>query len=305
MDRNLDKLAKKMNAFVESDGGGFRRAARILQSIWRERSGFPMGDHNGSPLGSRLPVEFAEQSLANYITPNIKKVVRSVLDNATESQLFSKPRIFNNLLSSQPLSFNLFGEMKLDYQLATELFNILGMGSIQNVTNIDFEFSPDRSSERFTNDKSAFDAFIEYDIRGGGKGFLGVEVKYHENLTEPAAPHRPDYDRIATKMNCFDQEKIAHLQSTPLQQFWRNHLLAGSMLLDPYLKYSEGIFVVVSPAANPFCQTAIRSYRRLLRDQSTFDAWSLEDIINVLSMLTQDAWVEELRHRYIDFNQLQ
>lgn len=264
----------------------------------------PIGDHNGKALGSRLPVDYAERELANYLTPGIRQVVRDALDNAAESQLFSKPRIYNDLLSSQPLCFNLFGELTLDSDLAARAFRALRPDSIGAVTSIGFEYSPGRSTERFTNDRSAFDVFVEYDVRGGGRGFLGIEVKYHESLKEPAAPHRKRYDEIATAMGCFDPAKMTVLRDAPLQQFWRDHLLAGSMLADPYLGYSEGSFIVVYPAANPFCRSAVRQYRQCLLHQSTFDSWTLEEIVGVLSLFTQDAWVEELRRRYLDFSQL-
>lgn len=37
MIKDLDNLARKYDAFIKSDGRGFRRQARILQSIWREK----------------------------------------------------------------------------------------------------------------------------------------------------------------------------------------------------------------------------------------------------------------------------
>jgi hypothetical protein len=36
--KTLDEIARSVNAYVASDGPGFRRAARTLQSLWRERS---------------------------------------------------------------------------------------------------------------------------------------------------------------------------------------------------------------------------------------------------------------------------
>lgn len=304
MDTTLDQLARDMHAYVESDGTGFRRAARVLQSLWRQRAGLPMGDHNGKPLGSRLPTEMAERELANYLTPGIREVVREVLGDASESQLFSKPRIYNDLLSSQPLCFNLFGELTRDLDLATRVFRALRSDSIGAVTSIGFEYSPGRSTERFTNDRSAFDVFVQYDVRGGGRGFLGIEVKYHENLKEPAAPHRKRYDEIATSMGCFDPTKLVALRTAPLQQLWRDHLLAGTMLADPALGYTEGAFVMLSPAANTYCRSAVSQYRQCLHTQQTFDAWTLEDVVSVLALHTQAPWVEDLRRRYLDFTQL-
>jgi hypothetical protein len=302
MSRELDEIAKLKFAYVESDGSGFRRAARTLQSIWREHSKLPIGEHNENPLGSRLPTDYAKKELANYLTPGIKKVVQDELASASDSQLYSKPRIYNDLLSSQPLCFNLFGELKLNLNLATVVFHTLRPASVKAVKNISFEYSPERSSERFTGDRSAFDVFVEYETLSGGRGFIGIEVKYHESLQEPAASHRPRYDEVAKTMECFESGSLSKLHRAPLQQLWRDHLLAGSMMHDSDLGYAEGAFVVVYPAANTYCRSAIQSYRRCLTNSVTFDAWTLEEVVGILSLATPDAWVEAFRRRYLDFS---
>ena len=304
MPRPLDELAREKAAYVASDGTGFRRAARTLQSVWRERQGLPMGRHNGVPLGSRLPIDIAEHDLANYLTDGIKGVVRNVLASAADSQLISRPRIYNDLLSSQPLCFNLFGEMKLDLDLATAVMRGLRPGSIRAVTHVGFEYSPQRSSDRFTADRSAFDVFVEYETPLGQRGFLGLEVKYHETLQDRAAAHRSRYDEVASAMGCFRTESLPRLRKTPLQQIWRDHLLAGSMLGDSQLGYAEGAFVLVYPAANYHCRSAMQGYRRCLTDTASFDVWTLEEIVAILGLTTQNEWVEEFRKRYLDFAQL-
>ncbi|QDG52136.1 hypothetical protein FIV42_15710 [Persicimonas caeni] len=43
-----------------------------------------------------------------------------------------QPRIFNNLLSSQPLCFNLFGELQQNLELATEVFRTLAEGRMND-----------------------------------------------------------------------------------------------------------------------------------------------------------------------------
>jgi len=302
--QDIDALAKVMFAYVESDGSGFRRAARTLQSIWRERASLPMGEHRGQPFGSRLPADIAERDLCNYLTPGIRNVVRQVLASADDSQLYSKPRIYYDLLSSQPLCFNLFGELKLDLDLASSAFGMLLPGAIRRVTNICFEYSPGRSSERFTGDRSAFDVFVEYEAIQGGRGFLGIEVKYHESLQEPAASHRPRYDEVSALMDCFRPDELSKLRQAPLQQFWRDHLLAGSMMGDSQLGYSEGRFVVLYPAANLACRSAVQRYRECLSNPSTFDAWTLEEFVGILSLATSASWVHEFDRRYLDFSQL-
>lgn len=302
MTREFNEAARRHAAYYQEDAPGFQRAARTLQSIWRQRMNLPMGRQ----YGSELQEEAAKEHLSNYLTPGIRKVVVDELLSAAESgKLYGKPRIYTNLLSSQPLCFNLFGELKLDLKLASHVLGALYPGKIEQVTNIEFEHSPERSSQRFTADRSAFDVFVEYVAAGGGRGFLGIEVKYHEDLADKVAAHRDRYDEVARMMNCFTPEGLPALQQAPLQQLWRDHLLAGSMLADKELGYSEGMFVVMYPSANVQCRRAVRAYRRCLQNDSTFDSCTLDEMVGVLSLATSAAWVREFHNRYLDFSSLE
>ena len=64
------------------------------------------------------------------------------------------------------------------------------------MTRVLFEYSPERSSPKYTDDKTAFDVYVEHTTPRGGRGFIGVEVKYHEALGDPRARHRPRYDAL-------------------------------------------------------------------------------------------------------------
>lgn len=151
----------------------FQRAIRAKQSAWRERMGCPIGEHRGRPLGSRLTMPFAEESLANYLTPTIREVVRREVIEPTHGQdkMYSAPRIFNDLLSSQPMCFNLFGELSADLDLATTVCRALWPVAVDEVTSIEFEWSPGRWSDRYLANGSAFDVAIFHTTPSGGRGF--------------------------------------------------------------------------------------------------------------------------------------
>ena len=181
---------------VESDSL-FQRRLRQLQSIWRDESLHPIGAHGGAGLGSSLEMPFAEESLANYLTPTIRSVVRSeVIDKAhSQRKLYSRPRIFNDLLSSQPLCFNLFGELKANLEVASAVGRDLWPDRVTEVTSIEFEWSPGRGDARYLGNRSAFDVVIFHNTPRDGNGFIGIEVKYHENLRVGAATSRPGVRR--------------------------------------------------------------------------------------------------------------
>jgi hypothetical protein len=284
----------------------FQRRARLLQSLWRERQGLPIGEHRGHPLGSRLAMPSAKHQLTNYLTETIRSVVRLEVLDAVRSQgkVFAKPRIFNDLLSSQPLCFNLFAELQQDLPLASRVFSRLTLGRMAKVKAIRFEHSPVRGLAQYTGDRSAFDVFVEYVTEAGDKGFAGIEVKYCESLDEKPTPHRERYDEIGTAMGCFDPAALERLRQKPLQQIWRDHLLAGSLRLDPDHWYSDGFFAFLYPEQNECCERAVNRYAACLTDRSTFEGWTIEKIVEAIKAEGSGSWIGAFEDRYLAFDDL-
>ena len=305
---DLDELAAKYHAFEKVDISDFQRRARTLQSIWREEQGYPMGVHRGRkgerPLGSRLPMPWARETLANYLTETIRQVVRSeVLDRRKSlGKLYGQPRIFNDLLSSQPLCFNLFGELQQDLSLATSVFRSLSFGRVREVTGIEFEYSPGRGDPRYTGDRSAFDVYATTRTPEDGRGFVAIEMKYHENLRGVAAPHQPRYDEVAGTMGCFEGDHLRRLRSQPLQQIWRDHLLAG--IHQHVDGFDDGFFAFLYPRDNPHCADAVRAYGECLSDADSFAPWTLEQVGAAIEQHTQAEWISLFADRYLNFDKL-
>lgn len=241
---------------------------------------------------------FAEQSLANYLTDGIRDVVRAEVVDSTASagKLFARPRIFNDLLSSQPMCFNLFGELQRDLDLATRALQAL-QPDLERVSAIRFEYSPGRGDPVYTGDRSAFDVFVEYESNDGRSSFLGIELKYHESLGDRPSSHKPRYDELAGLMGCFDSAASARLRARPLQQIWRDHLLAGSLLAAG--DFERGRFVFLYPSRNDRCAAAIADYTSTLSDATTFAAWTLESVVRAIASVTDAKWVRAFSERYL------
>lgn len=300
----IQELARRYHALENVDRRSFQPRARLLQSIWREEQGYEPTTYRGKVRGARLPMPWAKETLANYLTDTIRDVVRAeVLDpEQAAGKLYGQPRIFNNLLSSQPLCFNLFGELQQDLELATEVFRTLSDGRIDQVTAIAFEYSPGRGDARYTGDSSAFDVFVRYRTSEGGEGFAGIEVKYHENLKVKPAALSTRHRDIARWMGCFDEETFERLAACPLEQIWRDHLLAGAMLQADGL--NDGFFVFLAPEDNEYCREAVADYRECLTDEGTFESWTLEGVVEALREHTAAEWVELFWGRYLDWSKI-
>lgn len=82
-------------------------------------------------------------------------------------------RLFNNLLSSQPLCFNFFGELSADPAFGLAVLKSY-YPELTKLRRVIFEYAP---AENYTEDHSAFD--VAFEVESGDKlGLIGWECKY-------------------------------------------------------------------------------------------------------------------------------
>ena len=294
--------------FVSSDEP-WQRELRLRQSRWREARGFPIGDHNGRPLGSRLPMPAAEAELWNFLTPAIGALVRrEYQENATrsrrEQKMYGYPRLFNDLLSSQPLVFNLFGELtasepSADFAAATIAARRLWPGRVDRVTRIEFEWSPGRWDARYLDNGTAADVALFHTTPDGGTGVIFVETKYHEDLRGKDYEVKHRYLEVALASGAFRPESLAALRSGSLQQIWFDHLLTLTTAKTD--AHDSALFVVVYPEANTRCRDATALYRQHLDPSvtATFEVRTLEEILPALGEAIGDEWCRAFHARYL------
>lgn len=301
---SLYALSESMHCLESVDKNDFQRRARLLQAIWRTEHGYPIGELRGKPRGALLEMPWAKQTLANFLNDDIRRVVRETLDGGGRQagSLIQPARMYSNLLSSQPMAFNLFVPLQLDLNLASAVFSKMLPHRCRRVTRIEFEFSPGRGDPRYTCDGSAFDVCVWFNTPEGKPAFVGIEVKYHENLNDEADEHRARYDEIAHEMGCFHIGVVDRLRCKPLQQIWRDHLLAGSYrLMDGY---TDGLFVFLSPSGNTTCNDALAGYQVCLSDLDTFQRWTLEHFVEAVRACTGSPWINIFSDRYLNFERV-
>jgi hypothetical protein len=106
----------------------FRRRLRYRQGRWRDAHGHPLGTQplvprEGKPvrfLGSRLPLEYARETGANFLTPGALEATRARSSVVEPRQSFEHQRLWADLLWSPTLAFNLFGDLAADRELADQ-----------------------------------------------------------------------------------------------------------------------------------------------------------------------------------------
>ncbi|WP_372451357.1 PGN_0703 family putative restriction endonuclease [Pseudonocardia oceani] len=114
------------HAYVRGDNA-WQQRARLHQSLWRQAHGLVAGMHDGKPLGSRLaPADAEPPTLPNYLSPQAQHCVEAAVAEAPKTgALLGRPRLWVDLLSSQPLCFNLFGPLAEDHTLAGRVLSRL------------------------------------------------------------------------------------------------------------------------------------------------------------------------------------
>jgi len=293
----------KYNVYYPTDTD-FSSYARLLQSKWRVKYNYPINMVKKSNYGNFVETEFAKKEKVNFLTPNIRKLVTEKIPVIrAKGGLVGEPRIWNNLLSSQPLCFNLFGELSLDLPLTTKYFQKLFPVEVLVVTKIDFEYS----SKRDNPDNSAFDVFVEYLNPNQKKCFIGIELKFQESLFEETPgkatknynKHNNDYTKMTIDSNFFKPNTIEKLRLAPIAQIWRDHLLAWNMKHD----YFNGFFVFLYPFENKECRNGVDIYKEYLSSNderiTKFYPRDLTKFILTLCELINTSWTRELEERYI------
>lgn len=297
----------------------YQAYCRHLQSVWREAKGIPVRKNEGQS-DSEVYGNYIIDPEANFMTDGIKALVNHELAPENKGdRLIEENRFRYNLLSSQPLCFNLFGELKLNLKKALQFFNTLYDNYFKSIDKIEFEYNPARRDPRLTGDRSAFDVFVEYTSVFGKKGFIGIEVKYSETLNEGAntvedilnkqfcnepRTRRDRYRELSKGL--FAETSYEELEQLPAFQIWRDHLLAVSMCKTFPEKYDEGIFLFLVPFSNKNCRDGVDKYKNLLLNpEVSLDfhfcyAW-LEEYIETLDKVFGEDWTKDMKIRYLGY----
>jgi hypothetical protein len=281
----------------------WQRTARRIQSSWRERSSLRAGPWPGRRnvlLGSRLTAEDAAAG-RNFLTPFARADAEAVIAAAeTQARLLPEPRMRENLLSSQPLCFNLFAELRHDLPLATAALGQL-WPKIDAVTEIDYDWNPHRRDLAYTGTDTAFDVAVAYHHRDGSSGLLGFKVAYQEDLSgtshEVSAPDT--YARLAALSASrlgIANPRSAGLTASPLWQLWLPHLLAESYAERGDVGHAT--FVFVHPRGNDSCAVAWSRYAHVV-PHGERQVLTLETLVDTVASHTDAPWIDAVRSRYL------
>jgi hypothetical protein len=286
----------------------FRRRLRYHQAQWREANRHPIGSQPiapkegkpSRPVGSRLPLAYARETGANFLTRGALGSARARTSVVEPHQTLDHQRLWADLLWSPALAFNLFGDLAGDLALADRAVRILWPDAPGTASEVRFAHSPGRFDPAYLNSLRAFDAAFALDLGDGTQGVVAVDVKYHE-WAKPEIP-RPEnlarYLQVAERSGIFEPGATDAVEGrSELAVMWLEHLLLLSMLQHASGNWSWGRYVVVHAAGNSDVAAAVGRYTDLLADRTTFSSMTIEELLGSGALPSKTA--AALRERYI------
>jgi PD-(D/E)XK nuclease superfamily len=276
----------------------FRRRVRLHQSRWREAKGHPIGSQPivpragkpARPVGSRLPLGYAQETGANFVTAAALEAARARTTVTEPHQSFDHQRLWADLLWSPTLAFNLFGDLAADLTLADRAVHTWWPDVPGTVSEVRFAHSPGRLDPAYTNSLRAFDAAFVLDRDGGTEAVVAVDTSYHERAKAeiPRPENLKRYLEVADRSGVFEPGATDTVTGrSELAVMWLEHLLLLSMLQHESGRWSWGRYVVVHPAGNADVARLCASYAELLAEGSTFASTTLEELLEANALPAQ------------------
>lgn len=283
----------------------FRRRVRYHHAMWRMANGYPIGTRRvrpGTParlIGSHLDLDFARESGATFLTPRALTAARARTSLVEPHQILDHQSFWADLLSSEAVAVNLFGDLAADLERADRAVHTWWPTTPGRVTDVRFAHSPGRLDPSYSNSRRSFDAMFVLALPDGSKGALAIDVKHREVVERHGVKptHIPRLVEIHDRSDAFQTGALDVLNPSRLSMIWLEHLLLLSMLQHDSGRWTWGRYIVLHPEANTDIAHANDEYRKLLTDDATFTSATIEDLLAAKALAPQTA--AALRRRYV------
>lgn len=294
----------------------FTRKARLLQSIVRFKMNEKPGigpkenskDAEGKPSYYGNMLSDGEKTGKNFLLSATFLYAKERVKNKKIKETIDAYRLFNNMLSSMPMCFNLFhGFIEIQKQYPESLNKMLKKAfkkygiEIDEINEIRIEYVSDKYE-----DKSAMDAAIIYS-HNGKKYIIAVETKYVEPLGSNKASNNDGKYKLAKSLNIFTNEGLDYI-GNGCTQIYRNFLLTEFVRLDE--NFTDSYSVILSPKGNTTTDKELKELRDYLLPEFHYKLikYDLEDFIeNVKDDCPEEysSWLNKFYNRYLNFEEVE
>jgi len=224
----MASIAKKLTDLLgplPSGDEAFSLKMRIHQGWWRmavlgEEAG-PRPKNSSETVCNTIKVD--DDTHKNFVSENSWKAFEATVRNRDRQStgIIEEDRARTNLLSSQPMCFNFFGELKAELGFAAEVLRNW-IPDVARVLDVHFEYGLP-ADEAF--DKSAFDVAFEFES-DSGRGLLGLEVKYTDDFSPVATYQEASYQKLHARYAHAFSRSYEEYQVKRYNELFRNQLIA-------------------------------------------------------------------------------
>lgn len=283
-----------------------KEAARIAR--YRRHQSWYRENVLRAPAGSFMTYE----SLGSYLAadavasdPSLNFLSVEAQDHADqraaevkkENGALDPVRLRQNMLSSMPMCFNLFGSLR-DEPAFLILFQRMFDAAATEILDVQCEYAP-QPPEAHLGDRTAFDAVVRYRTAEGAR-FMGIETKYTEAFSE--REYDNDRYREVTRTSRWfnDPDNAAGvLKGKKSNQLWRNLMLAASVELGASFA-GQGAVAVVALQDDQGAAQAISILGEHLAQPSRLVWAPIESILDAADAIPDLAeWSFAFRQRYV------
>lgn len=300
---------------LPQDRDAWTRKCRLLQSWYRvEVLGIEVcgpwrvgGDLVGSTLidGETTGANFISEQAFAYAQ---QRVIDKVSNPAMTLDAY---RLFNNMLSSMPMCFNLFSDLRHGVQQgdadATPVIRAMfDTSPIKQVDEVVVEMIP-TPVDHYINDKSAWDAAVLYRDAEDRPGLASVETKYTDKLGKNTASRRDFQIEVAQRLGVFTPSGLDGYRANGFDQAARNLLLTLAYAERHGLKHAKNY--VLAPEGDKEGPRAVEAIRARLKPEHRGDIEfvSLENVVErglEHAGETLAKTLQAFHRRYLDFSRI-
>jgi hypothetical protein len=253
---------------------------------------FGNGPNKSSPSKYGNILVDGEMSGKNFLLPEIFLYAKERVENKKGHETIDVYRLFNNMISSMPMCFNLFYPLKCmladDEETVTVIFQRVFSLPIRKVTAIEIEYVPNPIGH-YLNDKSAMDAAIFYNDYDGNECIIAIETKYVEKLGANPPANSQLHSITAEELGMFNAKGLQKVKES-CSQIYRNFLLVEKFRLRNSLK--ESYTVILSPEENPYTASEVSNFKEYILPEYHYKIKhvSLEQFVDVLLNNSKGEW---------------
>ncbi|MCL2682745.1 MAG: hypothetical protein FWE63_04570 [Bacteroidales bacterium] len=276
----FQKFQERYGIIPASDKNTHLIKSRMLQGIYRNQK-------NG-----RVPCNtvFEDDRLINFmgnerLMKDVDKELKEILERG---RLTEEERLFTNLLSSQPLAFNIFLPLKWhNFSVGTAVFKeLFPFLNIKHLVDIKMEYvrgDEKGKNGRTTIDRSCFDVFVEYENNNNEIGGIGIEVKYTEPFSQSDYWNRTDYKKtryieaIEEYSKQFRKECEEEYLRPKYNQLFRNQLIVELVKKKTAIK--NCILTIVHSEKDEKCIDIVAKFQKLIKLKDSCVSVSIEQIV--------------------------